>query len=115
MRTIRTIAFTCLLLGVGGCANTGPVGIVTPDYGNAVRQNMAVETINPMAPNDKSALTTEGQRAALAQRRYVTDTVIKPAITTTTLSGAGGGGGGGGGTGGTGGTGGAGIGAGPVQ
>ena len=107
MTVTKGISSSLLLIVLAGCT-TEPVGVQYPDFGNAVRQNVAAETINPMAPNDKSALQAEAERAALAQRRYVTGTT-KPATITSTVAGVGGGGGGG-----TGGTG-AGVGAGPVQ
>ena len=95
-----------------------PVGLYAPDFGNAVQANVASETVNPNGPYDRSALTTNGERAERQQQRFLTDTVEKPVLTTTQTTGAGGGGGGGAGGGGTGGGtggGGAGVGAGPVQ
>ncbi len=99
---ILAIAFTALQ----GCDTV--TGVKMSDFGNAVSANIAVQTINPMAPMDRSVpLSMEGQRAALQQQKYTTDTVEKPEDVGS-LSGATGGGGGGGG-------GGAGIGGGPVR
>jgi len=91
---------SCLVLAA--CANDYQVGVVEPVFGNAVRQNIAGETVNPAAPVDRAPLTMNGQRAAVQQQRYVTDKVEKPVDIGTEVN-QGGGGGGGGGSGGSGG------------
>ncbi len=86
-------------ISLSGCAHE--VGL--PDFyaaeteakfGDAVRQNIAVQTVNPNAPTGE-ALTASGPRTAIAQQRYEEDDVEKPATTSTlrsaTQSGSGGG------------------------
>jgi len=83
-----------------GCAADRPVTLDTPAFGDAVRANIAVQTVNPMAPTDRGPLVANGERAALQQEKYTTDTVETPADVGTLQGlqgGAGGGGGGGGG------------------
>ena len=91
-----SLALTCLLQA---CVADRPVTLETPAFGDAVRANIAVQTVNPMAPMDRGPLVANGERAALQQDRYTTDTVETPMDVGTLqgLQGAGGGGGGGGG------------------
>jgi len=98
MNIFKFGSLAILALTLQGCADR-PIGLEYPGFGDAVRTNMAAQTVNPMAPTDRSPLTTEGQRAALQQNKYTTDTVEKP-LDVGTLQAASGGGGGGGGTGG---------------
>src|SRR5262245_35708531 len=103
MSKITLLALSVALVALQGCAAEDYSIVNAPDYGNAVRQNVAAETVNPMAPVDRSApLSQDAQRAALAQQRYTTDQVEKP-MEGGTLTGVGGGGGGQGGGGGGGG------------
>ena len=82
MKTM-TLASLIALFALEGCAVDQPVGLITPEFGEAVRHNIAAETVNPSAPMDNSALITDGQRAAIGQERYITDTVEKPAAVGT--------------------------------
>lgn len=84
-----------LLIPLGGCTP------IDATLGGAVRQNVAVQVVNPQ-PAVTSGWDTSGDRAALAMKRYRTGTVIEPHGITTT-SGIQGGANGGSGTGGTGG------------
>ena len=79
-------AFILLTVGLGGCAHEAGL----PDFyaaetearfGDAVRQNIAAQTVNPNAP--EGVLTASGSRAALAQERYEEDKVEKPASAST--------------------------------
>jgi hypothetical protein len=112
MSRLKIVGLLSSCLVLAACAND-PVGLDQPLFGNSVRQNIAGETVNPAAPMDRSALTTDGQRAAVQQKRYVTDMVEPPEEVGTRVNlggGTGGGGGGGGGAGaGTGATQGAGV------
>jgi hypothetical protein len=54
-------------------------------FGQSVRQNVAVQTVNPDAPSS-DVLEASGARAALAQQRYRTDKVEKPESATTLKS-----------------------------
>jgi uncharacterized membrane protein YgcG len=58
-------------------------------FGDAVKRDMAVQIVNPEAGHEP--LTMEGQRAALAQDRYVKGKVIKPADINSSGNGNGGG------------------------
>lgn len=74
-------AMITIALGLGGCAHeTG-----LPDFyaegteakfGQAVRQNIAAQTVNPNAP--EGTLTASGARTAKAIERYEDDKVEKP-------------------------------------
>ena len=66
------------LLALEGCAVDQPVGLITPQFGESVRNNIAIQTVNPEGPRDNGALTTDGRRAAIGQGRYVADMVEKP-------------------------------------
>lgn len=73
-------------LGLAGAAlMTLPACTTDPGFGDAVRTNIALHTINPdpQYPEDMREADS-GARAGLAQRRYRTGTVIEPRITTTT-------------------------------
>ncbi len=93
-----SLGLACLLQA---CVADRPVTLDTPAFGDAVRANIAVQTVNPMAPMDRGPLLANGERAALQQEKYTTDTVEAPMdVGTLQGIGAGGGGGGGGGSGG---------------
>ena len=94
-----SLGLACLLQA---CVADRPVTLETPAFGDAVRANIAVQTVNPMAPMDRGPLVANGERAALQQDRYTTDAVEAP-MEVGTLQGLGAGGGGGGGGGGAGG------------
>src|SRR5690349_21666860 len=70
-------------------------------FGQSVRHNIAVQTVNPDGPSS-DVLEASGARAALAQQRYRTDKVEKPVgaatLKSTTESGSGGANSGGSGT-----------------
>ena len=75
-------------LGLSACvqANT-----VTPDFGVALRQNIAAQIADPAARYDHTdPPASDGPRTALAQKRYETGQVIQP-VSTATTSVAGGG------------------------
>lgn len=81
------------LLGLGGCVESQVY--LSPDYGQAVRQDVAAQIADPDAhykgvPRPGS----DPARVALAQDRYVKGKVIEPATTSTSsaVSNSGGGG-----------------------
>ena len=78
MNRIRLIALVPMVFAASACANDPPSGLQTPAFGDAVRANIAAQTVNPMAPTDRGPLIADGQRAALQQGRYETDTVEAP-------------------------------------
>lgn len=98
MRIIKCGMLFGIAIALQACAADRPVGVAMPVFGDAVRANIAVQTVNPMAPTDRGPLVLEGQRAARQQERYVGDMVERPAEVGTLqgLTGGGGGAGGGG-------------------
>jgi type IV pilus biogenesis protein CpaD/CtpE len=89
MKTVRLVNFVALL-ALAGCASDRPIGISAPYFGESVQHNLAASVVNPMAPMDNSPLNLDAQRAAIAQGRYVTDTVEQPALVGTQQTQAGG-------------------------
>jgi hypothetical protein len=77
------------------CSTTTPVGLNVPEFGNAVRQNIVAQAVNPNAPEDDGPIEANGVRAANAQAAYEADAVESPAAIATQSTGAAGGGGGG--------------------
>lgn len=76
-------------LGLSGCVQGNTVD---PDFGVAVRQNIAAQIADP-APRYVRAdpPASDGSRTALAQQRYQKGTVIQPVVQgTTTVSSSGG-------------------------
>jgi len=71
---------------------------LSPDFGVAVRQDVAGQIADPDAQYaGVPTPASDGSRVGLAQTRYQTDRVIQPASTTTSQAVAGGGSSGGGG------------------
>ena len=95
LKYVSALSF-CVLLAA--CESDRVVGVVQPGFGDAVQRNVAGETVNPSAPANRAPLTLNGERAALQQKRYLTDTVEKPAIVGTLSSSVSGGNGGAGGS-----------------
>lgn len=62
--------FTLLLTGMtAGCA-TDRTATIDPDFGNAVRHNIAVQVINPEGVAEDDSDTMDGQKAEQAVERY---------------------------------------------
>jgi hypothetical protein len=76
--------FLSVLCASGLLACT-PVATPKPDahFGEAVTHNIAVQTVNPHAPNDKGPIAFNGARQAKAQTRYENDKVKEPADPST--------------------------------
>jgi hypothetical protein len=65
---------------------------VTEGAGNASAANRAVHTVDPWPSySDKTQIDMDGKRAALAMRRYETNTTIKPKGLSADQNGANGG------------------------
>lgn len=77
-----------LLLAVSGCA----LGPYAPDFGDATRSNIAVQSVQPSPPPAAQPVPGNGAVAAIAQERYSSDHV-KPPVAMTTSGNVGGGGG----------------------
>ena len=74
-------ALICSLPLIGACTDNdigASEGRTAPQFGNAVKGNIAAQIVNPNAPADGGPLTMNGQRAAAAQDRYAKGQVIKP-------------------------------------
>lgn len=101
-RVIIALAAACAL---SGCATYGSIGngeIDEADFGEANRQTMAAQVIDP-DPQYDEPMATSGDHAAQAIERYRTDSVKQPdSISSRSLGGGGGNGGGGNGGGGNG-------------
>ncbi len=83
MKTITIVMTLLLLPALGACGMQKPLG---RDFGNSVRHNMAVQTVNP-EPSTMSPLY-DGEHAAQAIKKYHEGTVEEPkaVITTGTTS-----------------------------
>lgn len=79
------------LVALAGCE----LGPWAPDYGDAVHNNVAVQSVQPTPPAAARPVPGNGETAALAQQRYATDKVKPPvAMTTSNVGNASGGSGG---------------------
>ncbi len=72
-KTILLCVLPCLLL-MQACAAEADRD---PHFGDAVRNNITVQLANPNAPSGQP-MTTNGENAAEAQKRYATDKVKTP-------------------------------------
>jgi type IV pilus biogenesis protein CpaD/CtpE len=81
-RMTAALLLGAVLLGAGaaGCTPTDAT------FGNAVRQTMAAQVVNPDPQYDTSVPTTEAAKAAAAVDRYRTDKVKQPDTIRTTDS-----------------------------
>lgn len=79
---------------LAGC-NTfhGPTGSQDPGFGEALKYDMAVQTIDPdpVYPEDGAQPGDHGEKGSRAVQRYRTDTVKEVEQVRTTTAGAGGG------------------------
>lgn len=84
------------LLLVAGCTGAdGHLASTGPAFGEAVRQTLAAQVIDPAPEYAEANPVTSGGRAALAVERYETDKVKQPdRVATSSLSTGGGAGGG---------------------
>ena len=66
------------LLTLGACSSTPPPAHMSPDFGNAVNSNIALQVDSPM-PNEKIGTgPQDGTRIDNAIDRYWTNKVYKP-------------------------------------
>ena len=96
MNALKLACLGCAFLFAAGCADwnaslSSPVGVGAYDFGNAVSQNIAAETVNPTAPADRGPIAIDAQRAALQLGRYLNDAVKEPADISTGVQISGGG------------------------
>jgi hypothetical protein len=81
----RTLIALSSFLALSGCA----LGPYAPDYGDATRNNIAVESVQPAPPPVAQPVPGNGAVAALAQDRYATDKVKQPVAVSTSSVGSG--------------------------
>ncbi len=105
MSILKAALLTSVLVGGAAlCGCTTSAVHIDPNFGAAERQDMAAQIADPDAKYvGKPAPGSNGQRAALAQSRYVRDRVTQPAVQSTSNIAAASGGGGANGGGDTGG------------
>lgn len=73
---------TCLIasaiaissIALAGCAQLK----LHPAFGDALHKDLAMQVIPPARDANTAAVPSSGDRAALAQERYATDTTLKP-------------------------------------
>jgi type IV pilus biogenesis protein CpaD/CtpE len=79
---VRPLTALAVLLALAGCADTR--ADLSPDFGNAVRANLAAQIADPEARYDRVLQPGgDGARAALAATRYGKNQVIAPASAST--------------------------------
>ena len=82
---IRTIFALASLVVLSGCA----LGPYSPDFGDATRNNVAVQSVQPVPPPAAQPVPGNGAVAALAQERYIRDNVKPPPSPSTSQVGVG--------------------------
>lgn len=94
MKTSLILAASALVLSACTTAPGADEGGLraAPDagFGNAVRTNIAAQTVNPEAPEEGATVSASGERAAIAADRYAKDKVKAPADPETSSGGGGG-------------------------
>lgn len=83
------VALTSLVV-LSGCE----IGPYAPDFGDATRNNVAAQSVQPVPPPVARPVPANGTLAALAQDRYEKDSTKQPASIGTSNVGVGSGGGG---------------------
>lgn len=94
MKFAKLLLISGAALSLTACAETHLR--ISPDFGEAVHQNVMAQTADPDAHYDGAPTAgSSGQRAASAQDRYNKGQVIQPAATSTSNATSGGSGQGG--------------------
>ena len=78
---------TVLVAGLVLAACTTPANAPRPEFGQAVRNNMAAHIIDPNPPESMELPPSDGARRALMIERYRTDQVETPPLPVTTTLG----------------------------
>jgi type IV pilus biogenesis protein CpaD/CtpE len=76
-----------LVAGLALAACTTPANTPRPEFGQAVRNNMAAHIIDPNPPETMALPPSDGVRRALMIQRYQADEVETPALPVTTTLG----------------------------
>jgi len=79
---IRTLIAASALIALAGCDYYGA------DFGDAVHNNVAVQSVQPGAPAAAQPVPGNGENAQLAQQRYASDKTRRPSSMTTSNVGA---------------------------
>jgi type IV pilus biogenesis protein CpaD/CtpE len=82
--SIRSVV---LVAGLALAACTTPANTPRPEFGEAVRTNMAAHIIDPNPPADMALPPSDGVRRALMIQRYQADEVETPPLPVTTTLG----------------------------
>lgn len=78
---------TILLAGLVLAACNTPANTPRPEFGQAVRNNMAAHIIDPNPPEDMALPPSDGVRRSLMIERYQADEVETPPLPVTTTLG----------------------------
>jgi type IV pilus biogenesis protein CpaD/CtpE len=78
---------TVLVAGLVLAACTTPANTPRPEFGHAVRNNMAAQIIDPQPPADMALPPSDGVRRSLMIERYQADEVETPPLPVTTTLG----------------------------
>ena len=81
------IRATVLFAGVLLAACNTPADTPRPEFGEAVRNNMTAQIIDPNPPEDMALPPSDGVRRSLMIERYQSDEVESPLLPTTTTLG----------------------------
>ena len=76
-----------LVAGLALAACTTPANTPRPEFGQAVRNNMAAHIIDPNPPETMALPPSDGVRRALMIQRYQADEVETPPLPVTTTLG----------------------------
>lgn len=78
---------TVLVAGLMLAACTTPANTPRPEFGHAVRNNMAAQIIDPQPPENMDLPPSDGVRRSLMIERYQADEVESPPLPVTTTLG----------------------------
>ena len=78
---------TILVAGLVLAACNTPANTPRPEFGQAVRNNMAAHIIDPNPPEDMALPPSDGVRRSLMIERYQADEVESPPLPVTTTLG----------------------------
>lgn len=78
MKTHQKLLVTAAVLSLGACA-TNDMSMTSEPFGQAVRHNIAMQTVEPTAEQKQNTyIRPDADRMALARERYKNDKVEKP-------------------------------------
>lgn len=92
IKNVRDLAAAMALALVAGCASTGGLARTAPadNWGEANRQTMAAQIIDPSPDYGDAPMTTSGDQVAAAINRYRSGQVKKPErVKTSTIGSSG--------------------------